>query len=99
MVSVSEIKVAMPCFKCGKTLLNVWYEGNQPQEGVNFTTCGHYGTKVFDPMDGTELHISICDDCLKENSDKVVHATPIQSAFIQKYNYKPWKQNGTPDSL
>jgi len=60
-------KSALPCIRCDKPLDNV-FEGsiNQPSEGTAFTTGGHYGSTVFDPMDGTEIEISVCDECLKE---------------------------------
>ena len=40
-------------------------KGFQPLEGLEFVTYGHYGSGVFDPMDGTTLHIVVCDSCLK----------------------------------
>jgi hypothetical protein len=43
---------------------------NHPIGGIEFTSYGHYGTTVFDPMDGTELSINICDTCMKEKIDQ-----------------------------
>lgn len=57
------------CFKCEKSLEDI---GDiQPMYGVAFVTYGHYGSTYFDPMDGTSIEIVICDDCLKENEEKI----------------------------
>jgi hypothetical protein len=56
---------ALPCIVCGKELTNVFAESNnQPEDGIAFTTHGHYGSTVFDPQDNSYLEINICDDCL-----------------------------------
>lgn len=54
-----------PCFICGKHFEHIGSE-NQPSGGIEFTSYGHYGTTVFDPMDGTRAIINLCDRCLKE---------------------------------
>lgn len=55
----------LPCFVCKKDLPNLMEgKGNQPNGGVEFTTHGHYGSREFDPMDGTFLAINVCDECL-----------------------------------
>lgn len=58
---------ALRCIVCKKELKNV-FEGttNQPDEGLFFVSHGNYGSRVFDPMDGTFLEINVCDDCLVE---------------------------------
>lgn len=33
--------------------------------GTAFRIYGHYGSTVFDPMDGSSLEIVICDECLE----------------------------------
>lgn len=59
--------MSMNCIVCKKTLENIEYpEGNHPIHGTAFHSIGHYGSGVFDPMDGTFLEINVCDDCLKE---------------------------------
>lgn len=56
---------ALPCLICDKRLRNAVSDStNQPDEGTAFDTQGHYGSTVFDPMDGTFIEISICDECL-----------------------------------
>ena len=75
------------CFCCGKEMGNWIYETNRsdgttsyvtvhPIGGLHFQTRGHYGSRVFDPMDGkgTTLDIAICDECLIEKV-KRVHGT------------------------
>lgn len=41
----------------------------QPMGGLHFLTYGHYGSTVFDPMDGSKLNIAVCDDCLTKNKE------------------------------
>lgn len=56
---------ALPCIVCGLTLDNCFdSEENQPDGGTAFHTYGHYGSTVFDPMNGTALELNVCDECL-----------------------------------
>lgn len=58
-------KDALPCIACGVFLRNVYDNAaNQPSGGTAFTTEGHYGSTVFDPMNGEHIEINVCDDCL-----------------------------------
>lgn len=55
------------CFKCGTEMTNLMaghHGGFQPGEGLAFYTYGHYGSTIFDPMDGSAIGIAICDECL-----------------------------------
>ena len=62
----------LPCFVCGKTLRNVFGEcENQPDEGTEFRTYGHYGSTVWDPMNGEELVLNVCDACLRAHPDRL----------------------------
>jgi hypothetical protein len=54
----------LPCVVCGKKLKNLLSTGAQPNDGLEFVSYGHYGSTVFDPMDGTFLALAICDPCL-----------------------------------
>jgi hypothetical protein len=56
---------ALPCIVCGRELRHAMGGGstNQPNDGLCFDTGGHYGSTVFDMMDG-ELQISVCDPCV-----------------------------------
>lgn len=59
------------CFKCNKKMESLFEDELHPSKGIHFFSYGHYGTTVFDPMDGSTLNIVICDDCLtiyKENT-------------------------------
>lgn len=63
----------MNCIVCRKPLENIdpGEDGhNQPDDGVAFQSHGHYGSTVFDPMDGTYLEINICDPCLKSAGEE-----------------------------
>lgn len=67
-----SIEAMLPCFKCGKTLPNVCCdEENQPYGGTEFRTYGHYGSTFWDSMDGEELVINVCDECLREHGARL----------------------------
>lgn len=56
---------ALSCVACGANLENVsGARRNQPFGGLSFTSFGHYGSTVFDPLDGSFLEINVCDSCL-----------------------------------
>lgn len=62
----------LPCFTCGTTLTNIDAgEQNQPYEGTEFRTYGHYGSTMWDSFDGEELVLNICDVCLRRNLDRL----------------------------
>lgn len=65
------------CIVCKEKLENLMYEddGIQPMSGLSFTTRGHYGSGLFDPMDGTSfIEIVVCDPCLsKALDDKIAY--------------------------
>lgn len=62
----------LPCFKCGKTLRNAFSDQeNQPEEGTEFRTYGHYGSTFWDSFDGEELVLNICDNCLREHKERL----------------------------
>jgi hypothetical protein len=64
---------AVPCIVCNKKLRNVLVDAeNQPYQGTAFQTHGHYGSTVFDPMDGQYLEINVCDECLMKHADRVL---------------------------
>lgn len=62
----------LPCIVCGTTLQNVMDDTtNQPSEGTEFDTFGHYGSTFWDSMDGEEIAINVCDECLRTHSDRI----------------------------
>ena len=62
----------LPCFKCGKTLQNAFIEcDNQPSEGTEFRTYGHYGSTFWDSFHGEELVLNICDPCLRAHTERL----------------------------
>jgi hypothetical protein len=81
----------IPCFKCGYVPESVdnkhWPE--QPYKATIFTSGGHYGSTVYDPMSQLRhLRIIICDKCL------VMHKDVVQEVFVtprsSRYAYEPW---------
>lgn len=96
------------CFCCGREMGNWIYETNRsdgttsyvtvhPIGGLHFQTRGHYGSRVFDPMDGksTTLDVAICDECIIEKV-KRVHGTGIEhvhySAMRENEEYREEKK-------
>lgn len=83
------MKVTLPCIVCGKQLQPVFADQdvNQPNDGLAFSTKGHYGSTVFDPGLGTmSLEVNICDPCLTEAGDKqqvILHKLHNQE-FVQQ---------------
>src|SRR5262245_28729654 len=62
----------LPCFKCGKTLMNGFIAAdNQPREGTEFRSYGSYGSTFWDSFDGEELVLNVCDACLREHTERL----------------------------
>lgn len=79
-------KAYLPCFKCGKELQNVFVEcDNQPYEGTEFRTQGHYGSTFWDSFDGEDLVLNICDQCLRDHSNRLGQqkvSLPIRCGYL-----------------
>lgn len=86
-------ETSIPCFKCEKPLQAAApYDDDrlliQPYEGVMFRSSGNYGSTVWDPQSSSwELHIIICDECMKANKHNIVHS---QLQQIARYSYERW---------
>lgn len=71
------------CLKCNIDLEDV--QGGQPHiqpmGGLAFMTYGHYGSTIFDPMDGSWLEIAVCDNCLldyfKQVAPHLIEVWPV----------------------
>jgi hypothetical protein len=87
--------VIPPCFICEKKVASVFpdppeYIYNQPYKATVFVSHGHYGSTVFDPVIGNRhLEINICDECLLERKDRVLHVRPHPPAE-QEYDVRVW---------
>lgn len=53
------------CARCDKPLDDL--HDFQPNDGLCFTAYGHYGSTLFDPLDGSYMQIVVCDECLSAN--------------------------------
>lgn len=88
---------------CGKPLSSVFgYEGqpetdrtwtepyNQPYGGTVFSSRGHYGSTVYDPMPYSQTHIelTICDDCLTKHKENVLHVRVVNDRT--RYRVTGW---------
>lgn len=67
---MQERQEDFPCLICGTTLYRVFYDEGQPNDGINITTHGNYGSTVWDDMEGQFLIFNICDECIKEGSEQ-----------------------------
>ena len=58
----------LTCIVCKSEMVNLMAGQNvlQPMGGLAFHTYGHYGSRYFDPMDGSSLHIAVCDECVHD---------------------------------
>lgn len=88
---------AMPCIVCRAALENLFEPApeefcweNQPVKGTAFQTHGHYGSTVFDPMDGTFLEINVCDECMKKASHDGLIMTGGTPRKAER-ELRPWK--------
>lgn len=73
------------CISCEEEMPNLDERGNQPGNGLEFVTLGHYGSTKFDPMDGTRLAINVCDRCLEDARSKE------NVLFVRDGQYETWK--------
>lgn len=92
-----SIRNILPCIVCKK---NLEPSDPRPEEmgleqsllpyaGLQFTSYGHYGGTLFDPMDGSRLAVNICDDCLhKAGQDG--HVLVDQKPVV-RISWKTWK--------
>jgi len=57
---------ALPCVVCGAAVENMddTY-ANSPYAATAFVTHGHYGSTIFDPMNGSYLELNVCDVCVR----------------------------------
>lgn len=85
----------VPCLVCGKNLKPVDPGSTQPVGALMFLGHGQYGSD-FDPFDGTELQVNVCDPCLRERSDRVLH---VRTTTTLNWDVRPWKpEEETPDA-
>lgn len=67
------MKLALPCIACGRELRNIDEAAtNQPYAGTAFGSHGHYGSTIYDPMDGHYIEINVCDACLALHRERVL---------------------------
>ena len=72
------------CFCCKKNIENIdWSNADvHPYNAMHFRTYGHYGSSVFDPMNG-EIYIDIviCDECVVANKE-VAYGSGIEKGYL-----------------
>lgn len=66
---------SLHCIACGKEL-----DLEHGPEGVYLRGCGNWASSVFDSLqhyssESKLIEVIVCDDCLKEHSDRVWHVT------------------------
>lgn len=93
------------CFCCGKQMNNWTYQTPQPDGtvtqvyvhpmgGLHFRTYGHYGSRVFDPMDGkgTSLDLAICDECIVSNITRVYGTGKADAHEVALYENESYRE-------
>lgn len=76
------------CICCKKPLEEIYPDVsfNQPLYALTFKTRGHYGSQVFDAMDGTYLELNVCDECVRA-------AVADRLVYINRHPYQPRELN------
>jgi hypothetical protein len=82
-------KKTFACIVCHKPLENAFENvANQPDNGLEFITHGHYGSTVFDPV-GVYPHylvVNICDECLaKAAKSGLVGAPRVSGRGLKRW--------------
>lgn len=85
----------LPCIVCNKPLEAAFPmsnpeigDENHPLGGTAFTTAGHFGSGVFDPMDGKRLEINVCDGCMQTHIARVWLYDPAKDGFEPVEDYE-----------
>ena len=86
-----KIENTIPCIVCKTPLDNLEYESRNgskvevhPMDGLHFTSYGHYGSTILDPIGtGEKLDVAICDKCVMGNLD-IVRGTGKESLEVFK---------------
>lgn len=82
----------LACIVCLGKMENIDPEGSQPSGGLAFRTGGHYGSTVFDPMDGSSLIVNVCDHCLTGRAGMgLVLAADPRGVRQWKESLREWK--------
>lgn len=84
----------LKCIKCGTQPKPAFSDDhkiiNHPHGATVFTTHGHYGSTVYDSINGNEyIEITVCDSCLVEaaQNDRVLECfTTVKSIK----DYEKW---------
>jgi hypothetical protein len=89
---------ALVCIVCNKqpedigTGFHEEWEPAQPYGATMFSSYGQYGSTVFDPQDGSQIRINVCDECLVAKRDAVWHAKYVRQRELTVFS-EPWNPN------
>lgn len=94
--------MGLTCIVCLRKIDSVHADNerslHRPSSGTSFSSSGHYGSTVFDPMAmGSEyLDITVCDPCLVERSTRGVITHLNNEGIAQRWTVtedtKKWVQ-------
>ena len=64
----------LPCIVCGTAMENAFENEDVeplPYRGTSFTSGGHYGSTVFDPVVSSQeyLRVNVCDVCMRKAAE------------------------------
>ncbi len=75
----------LPCISCGKKLSNAWGDAdNQPSEGTEFRSYGHYGSTFWDSFEGEEIVINVCDECLGQHTARIARQKRFRKIVVEE---------------
>lgn len=89
---MTEEELPMICIGCGSSLrqmgLGQQRPYKEPVDAVIFVASGNFGSRLFDPMNGTQLIAHICDQCLLDKADRLLMYEP---PYRQQGRYTRWE--------
>lgn len=90
--------IILPCIACGAVLESAIYgtltdrSVNQPYNGTVFIAHGQYGSTFFDEMSGYFVEITVCDDCLRKNTDNILVGYTRRTSDTTYMGWDEWEK-------
>jgi hypothetical protein len=84
--------ITLDCIVCRKALEPMREDPeaeNQPEEGLAFTTHGHWPSSIIDIFDGIYLEINVCNTCLLKAAEE--GRVAVGESDKQNTSLKPWR--------
>jgi len=79
---MTKQEAMLPCFVCGIKVERAFDYELQPSDATTFTTYGHYGSTFWDSFVGEEIAIIICDECLKNRTNRIARHKRFRQVVV-----------------